>query len=70
MHYKQKQWQLSLFCQPNASATVSVRKYLSGEEFIKSVGQQIPVYCKMRKQEMQAIQNSLLKSTQLTFDFY
>ena len=70
MHYKQTQWQLSLFCQPRASATASTSKYLSGEEFIKSVSRQIPAYCKISKQEMQAIKNSLFKSTQLAFDFY
>ena len=70
MHYKQKQWQLSLFANQRISGAVPLSKYLSGEEFIKSVGRQIPAYCKISKQEMQAIKNSLFKSTQLAFDFY
>jgi len=70
MHYKQKQWQQSLFANQRISGAVPLSKYLSEEEFVKSVGQQIPAYCKIRKQEMQAIKNSLFKSAQLAFDFY
>lgn len=42
----------------------------STEDWIASLGKQIPNLLKIRKQEMNAIKNSLLNSKQIVFDFY
>ena len=42
----------------------------STEDFVKSIGDQIPKSFKITKQEMIAIRNFLLKSIQLALDFY
>ena len=39
------------------------------EEFVKHIGSNIPSQLKIRKQEIQAIRNLLLKNFQLAFDF-
>jgi hypothetical protein len=44
--------------------------FYSTEDFVKSIGEQIPKPFKIKKQEMIAIRNLLLKSIQLAFDFY
>ena len=45
-------------------------RFYSPEDFVKSIGDQIPKPFKITKQEMIAIRNFLLKSIQLAFDFY
>jgi len=44
--------------------------FYSTEDFVKSIGDQIPEPFKISKQEMIAIRNFLLRSVQLAFDFY
>lgn len=49
---------------------VSHTRFYTTEDFVKSIGDQIPSPFKITKQEMVAIRNFLLKSIQLAFDFY
>lgn len=42
----------------------------SVEHFLKSLGDQIPSYLKITKQEINAIRNCLFRSVQLEFEFY
>ena len=41
----------------------------SPDDWVKDIGKQIPEYFKIKKQETNAIRNSLFKSNQLAFDF-
>lgn len=48
----------------------NTKTFYSTEDFVKSLGDQIPEPFKISKQEMIAIRNFLLRSIQLAFDFY
>lgn len=69
MRFKKQQMQQYLFVQ-KLNGNSQIYKVDSIEHFLKSIGGQIPTYLKIRKQELNAIRNNLLKSAQLEFDFY
>ena len=70
LRYKQQQLQLCLFKKQELSQLSSNHRFGSTEDFIEALGKSIPINFKIKKQEWNAIKNSLLKSVQLSFDFY
>jgi hypothetical protein len=70
LRYKQQQLQLCLFKKQELSKLASTHRFGSIEDFIESLGKSIPINIKVKKQEWNAIKNSLLKRVQLTFDFF
>jgi len=70
LRYKQQQLQLCLFKKQELSKLSSKHCFGSTEDFIESLGKSIPINFKIKKQEWNAIKNSLLKCVQLTFDFF
>lgn len=70
LRYKQQQLQLCLFNKQELSKLTSNHRFGSTEDFIESLGKSIPINFKIKKQEWNAIKNSLLKCVQLTFDFF
>jgi hypothetical protein len=69
LRYKQQQLQLCLFKKTELAKLCSKNSFASTEDFIESLGKSIPINFKIKKQEWNAIKNSLLKCVQLTFDF-
>jgi len=70
LSYKQQQLQLCLFKKSELLKLSSKHSFGSTEDFIESLGKSIPINFKIKKQEWNAIKNSLLKCVQLTFDFF
>ena len=70
LRYKQQQLQLCLFKKQELSLLSSHRRFASSEDFIEALAKSIPLNFKIKKQEWNAIKNSLLKCVQLTFDFF
>jgi hypothetical protein len=70
LRYKQQQLQLCLFNKTELLKLSSKSSFGSTEDFIASLGKSIPGNFKIKKQEWNAIRNSLLKCVQLTFDFF
>lgn len=69
LRYKQKQMQLCLFTKKEYIKYGQSPVFGSTEDFIESLGKSIPVNFKIKKQEWNAIKNSLFKCVQLKFDF-
>ena len=67
MKFKRHQIQQCLFEQSKKDNTQE-NILNSVEHFFKNLGDQIPYDFKLRKQEINAIRSSLLKSVQLSFD--
>ena len=67
MRFKQQQMQQCLFKNKN-NGNSQIYKIDSVEQFLKSLGKQIPAYLKISKQEINAIKNNLFKSVQLEFE--
>lgn len=70
LRYKQQQLQLCLFKKQELSQLSSHQRFASSEDFIEALAKSIPLNFKIKKQEWNAIKNSLLKCVQLTFDFF
>jgi hypothetical protein len=70
LRYKQQQLQLCLFKKTELARLCLKHRFGSTEDFIESLGKAIPINFKIKKQEWNAIKNSLLKRVQLTFDFF
>lgn len=70
LRYKQQQLQLCLFKKQELLKQSSKHRFTATEDFIESLGKSIPINFKIKKQEWNAIKNSLLKCVQLTFDFF
>ena len=70
LRYKQQQLQLCLFNKRELSKLTSNLRFGSTEDFIESLGKLIPIDFQIKKQEWNAIKNSLLKCVQLTFHFF
>lgn len=70
LHYKQQQMQLCLFKKQELSKLTPNHTFNSTEDFIESLGKLIPIDFKIKKQEWNAIKNSLLRCVQLSFDFF
>ena len=70
LRYKQQQLQLCLFKKAELLKLCPKHSFGSTEDFIESLGKAIPINFKIKKQEWNAIKNSLLKCVQLTFDFF
>jgi hypothetical protein len=67
LHYKQSQLQQCLFdIQQDNRNTISI---CNGQDFVKALNNQIPLSCKLSKQELNRVKNLLLKGVQLSFDF-
>ena len=69
MRFKRQQMQQSLFEKRKKNGNSRENIVNSVEHFLKNLGDQIPDDFKLRKQELNAIRNSLFKSVQLSFDF-
>jgi hypothetical protein len=70
LRYKQQQLQLCLFKNQELAKLSANHQFGATEDFIASLGKSIPQNFKIKKQEWNAIKNSLLKCVQLTFDFF
>ena len=68
MRFKRQQMQQCLFEKKNTKNS-QIYKIDSAEHFLKSLGEQIPTYLTISKQEINAIRNNLFKSVQLEFEF-
>lgn len=68
MRFKRLQMQQRLFQNKNNENSQGYKIH-SVEHFLKSLGEQIPNYLKISKQEINAIRNNLFKSVQLEFEF-
>lgn len=69
MRFKRQQMQPCLFKQKDEENS-QILKIDSIDRFLKSLGKQIPNHLKIKKQELNAIRNNLLKSLQLAFEFH
>jgi len=69
MRFKKQQMQQCLLKQKEYE-NYQIQNIDSVELFFKSLADQIPNYLKIKKQEINAIRNSLFRSVQLEFEFY
>jgi len=69
MRFKKQQMQQYLLKQKDNDNSQNLN-INSVEHFFKSLDDQIPSYLKIKKQEINAIRNSLFRSVQLEFEFY
>lgn len=69
LHMKQRQMQLYLFDKQQRTSQREHSYIRTPEDFMSMLGSQIPSCFKIKKQEMRAIRNNLLKATQLAFEF-
>lgn len=69
LRYKQQQMQICLFKNRELVNLSSSHIFGCTEDFIESLGKSIPSNFKIKKQEWNAIKNSLFKCVQLAFDF-
>jgi len=70
MKFKRQQTQQYLSEKKENNSNHKKYETNSVEYFLKNLGDQIPHDFKLRKQEINAIRNSLFKSIQLSFDFF
>lgn len=70
MRYKRNQMLSSSFHQKVNHSRSQLSIFGSSEDWVKSLGKQIPEQLKIKKQEINAIRNSLFKTTQLEFGFF
>lgn len=69
LRFKRQQMQQYLFKQKD-NKNSPIQNIDSVELFFKYLGDQIPCYLKIKKQEINAIRNCLFRSGQLEFEFY
>ena len=70
MRYKRMQMLSPSFHQKVNHSRAQLCIFGSSEDWVKTLGKQIPEHFKIKKQEMNAIRNSLFKTTQLAFGFF